>query len=314
MPTVCHPIEAESGARLLSRQAGGLATAALIEEPRVWPRFGLVGPDDPGGHRDMNYADLVLSARVLESFFADSAHLGLTSPLGAVEAARLWRFTGLAAERQMYRATGGVNTHKGAIFLLGLIAFAWGRAVRAHARHGSFRRRGIDSGAVLDIAHRVMAGTLADEQRSHRARFSETYGQWAQRRFQWGGMRHTVLSDFHCLRRVVSLRWPLRGFSRQSQLAVTRHHLFLTSQDTNLLKRAGWRAMRDTLGQARHSLRLGGALTAAGRQRLKQIDHTLATRRWSASGTGDLLAAFLFLDGLERVSPGSDSISRGMRP
>lgn len=305
-------------------RVGTLATTSLINEPRVWPRLGLVGPDDPGGHRDMNYADLVRSALVLEPFFAESAYLGYSlaptklcatrscaTTEAVAQAARVWRSRGLDAEARMYRATGGINTHKGAIFLLGLLAFAWGRAVRQSRStwSGSTWPRStwsrepfpvIASEQVLDIAYRAMARTLAAEQRSHRAALSETYGQWASRRFGWGGMRHTVISNFHGLRQVLGLRQTMRGLPRASQLAAARVHLFVNSQDTNLLKRAGWRRTQETLGQARHALRVGGVGTAAGRHCLTELDRTMADNRWSASGAGDLLAAFLFLDGLER--------------
>ena len=252
----------------------------------------------------MDYRDLVRSAHALESFFADSAYLGLTLSARAPEAVRLWRFTGLAAERAMYRATGGINTHKGAIFLLGLLAFSWGRGQRQRLRcrpSSDAARYPLTSSAVLDIAHRLMARPLADEQRSHRGGFSETYGQWAQRRFQWGGMRHTVLCDFRGLRRVIGLRPRLRHTHRRCRLALARHLLFLDSQDSNLLKRAGWRATQETLQRAHRALRLGSVMTPAGRGQLQQLDRALSAHQWSASGTGDLLAALLLLEGLERL-------------
>lgn len=297
-------LESVSAALRSTLRVGALATAALIDEPCVWPRFGLVGPDDPGGHRDMSYQDLVRSAQVLEPFFAESARLGLCLPGDAAEAVHVWRCHGLEAEERMYRATGGVNTHKGAIFLLGLLAFAWGRALREarHARGGDTSLPIVESAQVLDIAHRAIARTLAEEQQTHRAALSETYGQWAQRRFGWGGMRQTVIGNFKGLRRVLGFRQALDTLPVSSRLAVARTHLFIGSEDTNLLKRAGWRGTQDTLGQARRALRLGGALTVAGRRCLADLDRTLADKQWSASGAGDLLASFLFLDGLENGS------------
>lgn len=283
----------------LSIQVGALATAALIDEPRVWPRFGLVGPDEPGAHRDMTYTDLVHSARVLEPFFAESARLGLTLSAAAPEAARIWRFTGLDAETRMYRATGGINTHKGAIFLLGLLAFSWGRAVQCIVRRHRSCPPVIDSRLVLEIAHRAIAPSLHEEQRAHCARWSETYGQWAYRRFAWGGIRRTVIENFQGLRRALRSRPSLSALSGPWQLAVARHHLFIDAQDSNLLKRAGWRATQRLLHQARYAARVGGVYTRSGRRWLDRLDTEMAECGWSASGSGDLLAAFLFLDGLE---------------
>jgi len=240
----------------------------------------------------MTYADLVLSARVLEPFFAESARLGLTLPALSEDAARYWRSTGLAAERAMWAATGGVNTHKGAIFLLGLLAFSCGR----WRQLGSW---GDPSVAVLDLAFSALARTLRQEVKAPTTGLSETYGEWARRRYGWGGMRHTVLSNFANLRGVLRHRTRWRTLDVTTRLGLARHHLFVSSQDTNLVKRAGWRAAQETLQRARVALRIGSVATPAGRALLLQLDREMSDRRWSASGSGDLLAAYLFLDRLD---------------
>ena len=56
---------------------GAIAKAALVEEPLVWPSFGLVGGDSVGAHADMDYPLLVASAGALEPYFADSVRIGL---------------------------------------------------------------------------------------------------------------------------------------------------------------------------------------------------------------------------------------------
>ena len=92
---------------------------ALQHEANAWPKPGLVTPVDSGSHRDMNYASFVNSIAALRGYFADIAQAGLQ----AATYPELQKIA-LAAESRMLAATHGANTHRGAIFNLGLLAAA----------------------------------------------------------------------------------------------------------------------------------------------------------------------------------------------
>src|SRR5271154_2048033 len=105
----------------LFRHIADRAFDALSEELASWPKPGLVSHVDTGSHRDMDAALLTRSTDVLRPFFAE---LALAGAQGA-DMGRL-RAIGLRAEAAMLAATGGVNTHRGAIFGLGLLCAAAG--------------------------------------------------------------------------------------------------------------------------------------------------------------------------------------------
>lgn len=100
---------------------GHLASIALQAELDTTPKPGLVDRNDNGAHRDMDHALMQLSIQALHPYFVRLAQLGFTDRQPCHdEIVNI----GIEAEREMFKATGGVNTHKGALFSIGLAAVA----------------------------------------------------------------------------------------------------------------------------------------------------------------------------------------------
>lgn len=98
-----------------------LATAALQQELATTPKPGLIDCHDNGAHSDMNHALMQRSIVALRPYFVKLAVLGFQKELPTVENLKK---IGLEAENAMLEATKGVNTHKGALFALGLVLVA----------------------------------------------------------------------------------------------------------------------------------------------------------------------------------------------
>lgn len=100
---------------------GHLASMALQAELDTTPKPGLVDRNDNGAHRDMDHALMQRSIKALHPYFVRLAQLGFTDKQPCHdEIVNI----GIEAEREMFKATGGVNTHKGALFSIGLAAVA----------------------------------------------------------------------------------------------------------------------------------------------------------------------------------------------
>lgn len=100
---------------------GHLASIALQAELDTTPKPGLVDRNDNGAHRDMDHALMQRSIQALHPYFVRLAQLGFTGKQPCHdEIVNI----GIEAEREMFKATGGVNTHKGALFSIGLAAVA----------------------------------------------------------------------------------------------------------------------------------------------------------------------------------------------
>ena len=98
-----------------------LATQALQAELDTTPKPGLVDKDNNGAHRDMDHALMQLSINTLHPYFVRLALLGFADTLPSHTSIR---DAGIEAEKAMLAATNGVNTHKGALFSMGLAVVA----------------------------------------------------------------------------------------------------------------------------------------------------------------------------------------------
>ena len=98
-----------------------LATQALQAELDTTPKPGLVDKDNNGAHRDMDYAMMQLSINTLHPYFVRLALLGFADTLPSHTSIR---DVGIEAEKAMLAATNSVNTHKGALFSMGLAVVA----------------------------------------------------------------------------------------------------------------------------------------------------------------------------------------------
>ena len=98
-----------------------LATQALQAELDTTPKPGLVDKDNNGAHRDMDHALMQLSINTLHPYFVRLAFLGFADTLPSHT---VIRDAGIEAEKAMLEATNGVNTHKGALFSMGLAVVA----------------------------------------------------------------------------------------------------------------------------------------------------------------------------------------------
>ena len=115
----------QDGAPLTPAAIGRAATLALHDELALSPKPGLVTLVDNGSHHDMDAHTFMRSLFALRGYFvriAEAGHAGAAF-------ADLER-CGIAAEARMLAATRGINTHRGAIFMLGLLCAAAGAGSR----------------------------------------------------------------------------------------------------------------------------------------------------------------------------------------
>lgn len=134
----------------------GLAAQALRLELDLTPKPGLVDRANNGSHQDMDHALLLASIAAITPWLRVFTSIGFAhAQQPAAEQLPLLRPAGIASEQAMFTATGGVNTHKGGIFSLGLLCFAAGRL----QGQGQGRRVSADTlcRQVSDICHGLVA-------------------------------------------------------------------------------------------------------------------------------------------------------------
>ncbi len=284
-----HALRLQSGADATAFHAalGRAATVALYDELALEPKPGLVSFADAGSHDDMNAATFLRSLFALRHFFVHVAAQGAAS----AEFAPL-ESLGIAAETRMLRATGGVNTHRGAIFTLGLLC----------AAAGATRAAGLPCSAA-QVRAMLMArwGDALAARASHTA---HSHGACAARAH---GLRSAAEEAALGLPTLFEHVLPALRAARRAgadDRGARLHALFTAMaevDDTNLVHRGGLQALRDAKRLARNFLAEGGGLGAAAGERAARVHALFVERRLSPGGAADLLAAACWVERVERL-------------
>ena len=143
-----------------------LATQALQAELDTTPKPGLVDKDNNGAHRDMNHALMQLSINTLHPYFVRLALLGFADTLPSHTAIR---DIGIEAEKAMLAATNGVNTHKGALFSMGLAVVAAAYEEKKAAANKEVRGKEREEGYLssLQLTIKALAASFPDTSGTH---------------------------------------------------------------------------------------------------------------------------------------------------
>ena len=272
----------------VSAVIGRAATLALHDELALAPKPGLVSFVDTGSHDDMDAHTFMRSLFALRRYFVRMAGLGAAqAPFSALQAC------GLQAEQRMLAATGGINTHRGAIFLLGLLCAAAGavqgagRAPTATALRGALRTQWGDALAARCATPSRLPGGIA------------------ARRFGLRSASEEAALGFPALFETVLPAWQA---ARAQGLAGERLRLqvfFATLavlDDSNLAHRGGLEGLHFARQRARDFLQQGGANQPDALDQAWAIHREFVARRLSPGGCADLLGAACWLHRLGVLS------------
>ncbi|MFO1127388.1 MAG: triphosphoribosyl-dephospho-CoA synthase MdcB [Rhodospirillales bacterium] len=273
---------------VVAEQVGELAAAALTAGLETWPKPGLVSPVDCGSHDDIDETTFRCSIAAIRPFYV---RLAVAGAAGA-GMDRL-REIGRDAEAAMLVATGGVNTHRGAIFGLGLLCAAAGAAWAVRSSRPE-RSRPVSAADLAGIVHRRWGSGIRRGPiplRSH--------GSDALRRFGAGGARAEAAAGFpHALRVGLPALQCGRAFAHGETAA--RVHAFFSLlafvEDTNLLHRGGADGLRHAQRAARRFLSAAGVGQADWHAQAVAIHRAFVAKSLSPGGSADLLAVTIFLD------------------
>ena len=264
--------------------AGGIASHAamcLRLELETWPKPGLVSHVDSGSHQDMDADTFRNSVAAIEPYFCQ---LAIAGSQGA-SMIRL-KAIGLEAEVAMLDATRGVNTHRGAIFGLGLLCAAVGART-----HGVVGRQATLGQSVSELWGREIAELPASP---------SSHGASVVRKFEVGGARMEAACGFPSVYKVglPALRRARRTpFGKGDAPRVEACFALIEAlEDTNLLYRGGSEGLRFAQRMAKQFLDEGGTNRAEWRDFALAVHLCFIARGLSPGGSADLLAMTLFVD------------------
>ena len=268
-----------------SREAARYACQALLYEVAITPKPGLVDRENSGSHRDMDFFTFQASAAALQPYFAQCVRIGRQG--GAPEKTlRALRLPGKLAEAEMRRATVGVNTHKGAIFSMGILCGALGRLDREI--WGNPDR-------ILDECAAMAKGIVSEDYRGLTPETAKTAGQKLYLRYGITGVRGQAEAGFPAVREVgLPALYTALGMGMDINEAgcAALLELIVHTADTNMIHRGGYE------GMLRARLAVKSALERDGfysRRTLEELDAYFIENNLSPGGSADLLALTLLL-------------------
>ncbi|ECG8158952.1 triphosphoribosyl-dephospho-CoA synthase [Salmonella enterica] len=261
------------------------ATQSLIDEARLSPKPGLVDSRGSGAHQDLTLELMERSAHSLTPTFQQLAIASWQRPVDIALRQEIGRI-GRDGERSMMLATNGVNTHRGAIWALGLL-------VSAAAIQGAMR----DLHATVTLAAQI--AKLPD----HASPKIFSKGLRATQRYRVPGAREEAQLGFpHVMTLALPQLWLSReqGASEQEARIDALMAIMTSLSDTCVLSRGGLSSLKTMQQGAAEVLTRGGYRMPKGRAALAMLETRMLADRVSPGGAADLLAAALFLD---RVYP-----------
>ena len=264
-----------------------LATQALQAELDTTPKPGLVDKDNNGAHRDMDYALMQRSIDTLHPYFVKLALLGSADALPSHTAIR---DAGIEAEKAMLSATNGVNTHKGALFSMGLAVVA------------AAPEKNTDS---LQTTIKALAASFPDTNGTHVSKAKQlSKGTTAIK-----GALDNAREGYEML----FAEWlPFYIERRKERDAYTLHKTLLRIMcdldDTNVIYRTDLATAEEVKQEARALLdSFSKAHTAEDKEKriaaellaLKDMDKRYTARNISPGGAADMLSLTIFIGSIQ---------------
>lgn len=303
---------------------------SLADEVSATPKPGLVDRLDSGAHRDMCFETFFKSADAVAPYIRAMAEQGILcsrqvsdekEPNLEILFSQI-RKTGLLAETAMFDATGGVNTHKGIIFSMGILAASAGFLFGQDRLNLPF----LDLSELLSLAGKLCQKEIQEdfsalEQRRQQAEQGTeagnihfSHGEKLYLAYGSRGIRGEASDGFPSLSSVsmtafTSTLEVLGGKTEISEDVWNRAclqtllSLMAQVEDTNVIHRGGMEAALYVREQAQKALLDGGAVTDGWQERLSSMNQDFIEKNISPGGCADLLALTVFLLRLQGISP-----------
>lgn len=283
-----------------------LATQALQAELDTTPKPGLVDKDNNGAHRDMDYALMQRSINTLHPYFVKLAQLGCADALPTHTSIR---DIGIEAEKAMLSATNGVNTHKGALFSMGLAVVAAAHEERKIAANEEQilkeRNGGEDVLVSLQTTIKALAASFPDT--------NGTHGSKAKLLSKGTTAIKGALDNAREGYEILFAEWlPFYIERRKERDAYTLHKTLLRIMcdldDTNVIYRTDLATAEEVKQEARALLdSFSKAHTAEDKEKriaaellaLKDMDKRYTARNISPGGAADMLSLTIFIGSIQ---------------
>ena len=292
------------------------ATKALLYEVAVTPKPGLVDRHNSGAHKDMDFFTFVDSCMALESYFIaieetidklycevfsndcnfsimTQEHTHNWNKLNAKKVFNAIQPLGILAEKSMLETTNGVNTHKGAIYALGLnLAAACESKYQCSQKNYDEKTTWIRNRISLYVTD-----TVNYELEHIKLTDKKTYGIDQYLRYGLLGARGEAAKGYPT---VFDIGLPelkkalMENLSLEHAAIQVLLKIIMVLDDSNVIGRKGIAYLQESQSFAEKVLQTGAMRTESGRALIEKYDQWCIKERISHGGAADLMAVVLF--------------------
>ena len=267
---------------------------SILFEVAASPKPGLVDRYNSGAHKDMDFYTFLRSSSVLGHYFYNCTKAGIDfQGNDYIELLVNIRPIGIKAEKEMFNATGGINTHKGIIFSMGIIAAAAGNLYKELDR---------DTFSYNEILNRVILiskDITKELDNVHNTEENLTYGEKLFLKYGIKGIRGEVESGFQT---VINISLPVfekllpdKNIHINDILIQVLLNLMANTEDSNILGRHNKETLNYVQKESQKAIELGGYFTKEGKAYIESMDKDFIGKNISPGGSADLLAVSIMI-------------------
>ena len=271
-----------------SKEVAKLATKALLYEVSISPKAGLISRLSNGSHKDMDFYTFIDSVLSLSNYFSECYTYGQENNFYSPNFFKNLRDLGKKAEKEMYQATNGVNTHKGTIFSMGILI----SVLASHLKE-------VDKIDLKILSQKIknMCSSLIDELENIN-NFS-TYGEKAFKNYHLTGARGLALSgyDIVLLDGINKLKEFTKSLDFETSCILLLFYYISILDDTNIVNRTNFETLKEIqiLCKNLYEENVKSLSKEKIRNEMSKLNDIFIEKNISAGGSADLLILTIFI-------------------
>lgn len=265
-----------------------LATKALLYEVSISPKAGLVSRLSNGSHKDMNFYTFIDSSLALHNYFLNCFDYGQEKLFSCPNFFKDLREVGKVAEKEMYEATKGINTHKGTIFSMGILLAVLG----VHLKENKEINLKILSEKIKEMC-KPLLNELEDADNIF------TYGEKAYKEYHLTGARGLAISGYEIvlLDGINKLKDFCKTLDFETACILLLFYYMSVLDDTNIVNRASITTLKEVqiLSKELFEENKKTLVKENIKNSMSKLNDIFIEKNISAGGSADLLILTIFI-------------------
>lgn len=280
------------------------AQRAILYEAVLTPKPGLVDAVNTGSHHDMDIFTFIDSSSNLFKGFYLYAKAGLECTGSEKELFSAIRKIGIQVEKDMFKATKNINTHKGINFSMGIVLAAAGYYLRDKDIDENIILTPSDTDEILNTVRVMTEGLVKSDFENIKKKEKLTHGERLYVEKGFSGIRGEAERGFPTVEKTSLPRLREIGHSDMSmeqKLLDVLFHLMSISDDSNIINRGGLEGLEFVKSVSKEFLMTELIFEDGFKEKIQEMNNLFVEKNISPGGSADLLSITIFFGMLESV-------------